>query len=519
MSGDELAKVPPHDIAAEEAVLGGMMLSDEAVGDVAAVISAGDHYRPGHQMVHAVITDLAGRGEPHDIIAVKAELERRGEIARVGGAPYLHTLIASVPTAANAAYYARIVADRAAERRLIETGTRLVQAGYQSNGTDRDELLAFARSQLEAIGPAAPGARLAELRAALLDSEGLDQLPVPEPLIDGLLFRDSLAWLHGKPGHAKSLLSLDWACCIDAGLGWQKLPVTQGGVLYVIAEGATGLQPRVRAWEDRARQVTRVKFLPVAIQLLRGADASAVASLAAEMSCALVVVDTQARVSVGAEENSATDMGRLVEAAEEIRAASRACVLFVHHEARAAENMRGSTALEGAADTILRVTKDGPRIELTNPKQKNAAEADPVTLWVVPQCQSVVIAGQPILQGSNDRSASETKIMGTLLESFGAIGASASTLRAATGLPESTFHWALNRLVKAGSVQNLGTRNRSLYVPSQERLPADTPTTPTDSNSILQDSNPPIGDLGGLESDGGLESGWPPDTQGEAENS
>jgi hypothetical protein len=314
--------------------------------------------------------------------------------------------------------------------------------------------------------------RLDLLRAALLDSAGLDSLPVPEPLIDGWLFRDSLAWLHGKPGHAKSLVSLDWACCIDAGLPWLDQPVSQGPVLYVIAEGATGLHARVRAWEDRAQMTTGVRFLPVAVQLLNAGDGRAVAELAAELAAALVVIDTQARVTVGAEENSAVDMGRVVVAAEQVRRASRACVLFVHHEARGGENMRGSTALEGAADTVLRVVKDGPRVELTNPKQKDAAEHEPAVLWVVPRLQSVVIAGQPEGPTLDLTSASEIKILNTLLDLFGTTGASATTLREATGLAKSTFHWALNRLVKDGKVVNFGTKTRTCYGPAQAPLPA-----------------------------------------------
>jgi hypothetical protein len=309
--------------------------------------------------------------------------------------------------------------------------------------------------------------RLEELRAALLDSAGLDTLPEPEAIIDGLLFLDSLAWLHGKPGHGKSLLALDWACCIAAGLPWQQREVRQGPVLYVIAEGARGLQARVRAWEDRAKMTTSVQFLPIAVQLLRPGEADAIAQLAAELGCVLVVIDTQARVTVGAEENSAVDMGMLIEAADRIRIASRACVQFVHHEARAAENMRGSTALEGAADSILRLVKDGPRLELTNPKQKDIAEAEPMTLWLVPRGQSVVIAAQPHGPTLDQRTDSENKIIRVLLDSFGTTGASATTLRETTGQPKSTFHWALNRLLKDGAVQNLGTHARTCYVAAQ----------------------------------------------------
>ena len=91
------------------------------------------------------------------------------------------------------------------------------------------------------------------------------------------------------------------------------------------------------------------------------------------------VIDTQARVTVGADENSAVDMGHLVVAADKVRAATGACVLFLHHEARAGENMRGSTALEGAAATLLRVAKDGSRVELTNPKQRTRRPPTPST--------------------------------------------------------------------------------------------------------------------------------------------
>ncbi len=131
-------KQPPQDLAAEQSVLGGMMLSKDAIADVIEVLGPGDFYRPAHQAVYDCILDLYGRGEPADPVTVSAELERRGELGRVGGAPYLHTLIATVPTAANAGYYAEIVAEKAILRRLVEAGTRIVQLGY--NGAEGDEI-------------------------------------------------------------------------------------------------------------------------------------------------------------------------------------------------------------------------------------------------------------------------------------------------------------------------------------------------------------------------------------------
>jgi replicative DNA helicase len=148
--GEEFERMPPHDVAAEQCVLGGMLLSKDAISDVIEVIRPTDHYRPAHQLVHEAILDLYARGEPADAITVSNELSRRNELSRVGGAPYLHTLIASVPTAANAGYYARIVREHAILRRLIEAGTRVVQLGY-SGDSDADELVDRAQAEVYAV--------------------------------------------------------------------------------------------------------------------------------------------------------------------------------------------------------------------------------------------------------------------------------------------------------------------------------------------------------------------------------
>ncbi|MDQ1685106.1 MAG: replicative helicase [Frankiaceae bacterium] len=137
-------RTPPQDIVAEQCVLGAMLLSKDAIADVVEVIRPGDFYRPAHQTVYNTVLDLYGRGEPADPVTVAAELTREGSLAKIGGAPYLHTLIASVPTAANAAYYAEIVRERAILRRLVEAGTKVVQLGYGAAagmGGDVDEVV------------------------------------------------------------------------------------------------------------------------------------------------------------------------------------------------------------------------------------------------------------------------------------------------------------------------------------------------------------------------------------------
>lgn len=140
----EFDRTPPQDVPAEQSALGGMLLSKDAIADVVEVLRVGDFYRPAHATIFDAIIDLYGRGEPADPVTIAAALADRGELMRVGGAPYLHTLISQVPTAANAAYYARIVAERAMLRRLVEAGTRIVQLGYgaaRQGGGDVDDVV------------------------------------------------------------------------------------------------------------------------------------------------------------------------------------------------------------------------------------------------------------------------------------------------------------------------------------------------------------------------------------------
>jgi replicative DNA helicase len=222
--GEEFERMPPHDVAAEQCVLGGMLLSKDAISDVIEVIRPTDHYRPAHQLVHEAILDLYARGEPADAITVSNELTRRGELPRIGGAPYLHTLIASVPTAANAGYYARIVRERAVLRRLVEAGTRIVQFGYAGDG-DADELVDRAQAEVYAItdrriaedyhplSEIMPAA-LEEIEAIGAHGGGISGVPTGFSDLDALtngLHAGQMVVIAARPAVGKSALALDFA--------------------------------------------------------------------------------------------------------------------------------------------------------------------------------------------------------------------------------------------------------------------------------------------------------------------
>ncbi len=244
---DDFERTPPHDVAAEQCVLGGMLLSKDAISDVIEVIRPADHYRPAHQLIHEAILDLYSRGEPADAITVANELTRRAEIARVGGAPYLHTLISSVPTAANAGYYARIVRERAILRRLVEAGTRIVQFGYAGDA-DADELVDRAQAEVYAVterrtsedyhslSEIMPGA-LDEIEAIGSHNGMLTGVPTGFADLDALtngLHPSQMVVIAARPAMGKAL-ALDTPLPTPA--GWTTMGEVQVGDYLIGADG------------------------------------------------------------------------------------------------------------------------------------------------------------------------------------------------------------------------------------------------------------------------------------------
>ena len=126
----ELGKVPPHDIEAEQAVIGSMLTDSEAVTSAIEVLKPEDFYREDNKEIYEAILNLYNRSEPIDIITVKAELESMGKFEKVGGLEYLAELPDKVPTTANAMKYIKIVEEKSTLRRLIKTANEIIELGY-----------------------------------------------------------------------------------------------------------------------------------------------------------------------------------------------------------------------------------------------------------------------------------------------------------------------------------------------------------------------------------------------------
>src|SRR5581483_1596960 len=124
-------RLPPHNTAAEEAVLGSILIDAEALNRVAAFLRPEDFYRERNGVIYAAMRALHDRREPVDYLTLADELQRQEQYEAAGGLPYLSSLLSVVPTAAFAEHYARIVERTAVMRRLISAAAKIAQLGYQ----------------------------------------------------------------------------------------------------------------------------------------------------------------------------------------------------------------------------------------------------------------------------------------------------------------------------------------------------------------------------------------------------
>jgi hypothetical protein len=205
----------------------------------------------------------------------------------------------------------------------------------------------------------------------------IETLPPARWLIRKVLPLGTLGVLYGQAATAKTFTALSMAYAIASGSPWMELPVDQGSVVYLLAEAAEGLGLRTRAWKKAYGVSGRppVNFLFESVDLLnpRAVDRLVATLQALPTSPALVVVDVLARYMVGADENSTRDMGLTVAALERVRTTLGCTVLVLHHTNQDGTRERGNTALRGAADTMIKLTKKAGAITMTCDKQRSAA--------------------------------------------------------------------------------------------------------------------------------------------------
>lgn len=258
----------------------------------------------------------------------------------------------------------------------------------------------------------------ARFEAQIVD---LDDLEDPEPIIEGFLHRDSLVRTFGPPKSLKSFVTLDMAASVSLGIPWQGRPTVQQTVLYVVAEGARGVKKRRNAWNEYHQAEMKVIFFPKPIQIGDQQEMFDLIAFCLAKSVGYVVFDTQARCTVGIEENDNTEMGTIVSALDILKAETGACVHLVHHSgAGDARRARGATAFDGAVDAEFYTQRDMQKtpdlVTLVSKFQKDIIEADAVDMQALEVGLSLVLDG-----GSPQQQAAAREVAPALVTDANAL--------------------------------------------------------------------------------------------------
>lgn len=357
---DDVARlrVPPHSIEAEQSILGGLLLDSAAFARISDACDGAHFYRHEHRAVFEAIVSLISDRQPVDVITVFERLQTDGKAEQVGGLAYLNALAQSVPSAANIARYAEIVRERAMLRRLIAASDEIASKAFA--GEPVGDLLDAAKLSIaqlqEQRGPSRRGVPLLSL------SELREQAHTVPWLIKHVVPADSIGMLYGGSGTFKSFIAIDAALHVAHGLPWLGRRTHQGPVLYIAAEGGTGLWGRICAWHKARRlQYTDVPLtvVPVALDLTADAWRVVEAAQAKGVTPSLVVVDTLSQ-TFGGEENSADQVAAYFrELGNRFRALWRCSVMILHHTGHVAtERPRGSSAMRANLDWMIGVHRD-----------------------------------------------------------------------------------------------------------------------------------------------------------------
>ncbi|GAA2641720.1 AAA family ATPase [Streptomyces vastus] len=347
--------------------------------------------------------------------------------------------------------------------------------------TKAKEILSYSKAQRQAVeieeNEFSSALESEEGRASLaqrfatdaLSTDTLDSIPDHEPLIADFINRDTLCRIFGPPKSLKSFIALSMAAAIGTGERWFGYKTTQTPVLYVVAEGARGIRPRVRAWEEmNGRKMTGVTFYPKAVQIGDDVQMRELIAYARQGAFGLVIFDTQARCTVGHEENSNTDMGRIVARLDKLREWTGAGAMLVHHSGNEGGRARGATAILAAIDSEFEVKRDkgAARVTVKSLAQKDMQEAPDLVLEAVKTGDSLALR----VQGAFTAEPISVQIIVTgkqaealcAISDFGEIGASPTGVAEHLGKKDERAKMAthMKGLISKGLIEKVPNTGR-----------------------------------------------------------
>lgn len=314
----------PHDLVAEQCTLGGMLLSADAIADVVEVLHPRDLYRDVHRAIYDTILDLYSRHEPVNTTTVAQEMEKRDDLERIGGASYLQTLAATVPTVAHTGHYAEVVAEKAVLRGLVEAGTEIARLGKQADSeTDVNvaKIVNQARATLDEViqhRTTEDFPELLDLLQPTLDeldaiaAHGGSTLNIPTGFADldavtSGLSRGSLTIIGAHPGVGASTLALNFVRAAAVYNGLPAAYLSLDNPANAVTQRLLSAEARIRLtdmrsgrmseddWTRLAQRMKEISEAPIVISRPEDMDitalAKAVTALTTQKGVRLVVVD------------------------------------------------------------------------------------------------------------------------------------------------------------------------------------------------------------------------------------
>ena len=330
------------------------------------------------------------------------------------------------------------------------------------------------------------GSAHVHLRDRLMRLSDLKTMKPVEPLIEGFLWRDTLAQLAGGPGTYKTFGAIAMGCSLAAGKKFCGFAVPRPEtVVYVAAEGANGMEARIMAWAelwkvDPDKLEERLIVLPLPIQLGDKVDVSEAIDVVRETKAGLLVLDTRARCTLGLEENSATEQGTAIEAADTIRRAAGCTTLALHHTPRTGNAGRGTNAWDGAVWSDLRMKGSSLAASIHCEKHKDAPSGcdhnfsvvhHTVSQELMPgatllQRQTLVLSG--LRSGQTEITAGSCRVVLDIIRTKAPPDGFTGTIMVALGaekdLAKSTVYEALKWLADKGYIKNCGTQKRPKWI-------------------------------------------------------
>lgn len=331
----------------------------------------------------------------------------------------------------------------------------------------------------------------------LLTLDQLANLPPLEPLIHGLVDLDSLLLNYGPRGCGKSFVAVDMLASIATGHRFHGRITERHPVIYVVGEGVAGLTARFDAWlnERGLPRPTNLHILPEPVNLLNPATVGEFAAMAVDLGAKMVMFDTLARCLVGGDENSAKDAGLAIEQLDHIRRKTGAAVGVTHHSGKNIDaGGRGSTAFEGAMDTVYEISSTDSIVTIKSTKQKNHADPNPIRLRM-----RAVDADHVVLEdyrGGEELHGAALETLAALRDVEIAGGVNSGVWLSGSSCTERTFYRHRSGLLAAGLVTNVGTEKQPRYQVTKEgtaMLPNDCQGANVSQSKVLPPHPHPLG--------------------------